>query len=359
MVIFMKKRKICIGLITILIMTFIFTACAKSSMKSTDNSSNSTAGTEAGNGFALPEEAAADINKEKASSDGSSTITNTSAVSSEVPSAGTLDKIIRRVSMSVETQEFDVLISKINEQINRLGGYVESSQITGKRYYYDDDSRYGNIVARIPKKRTDEFINAVYDTSNVVDRSESTENITLQYIDAESRKKALEVEQDRLLALLEKTETLEDILVLETKLSDIRYELQKYDIQLRTYDNLVEYSTVTLNITEVERITPATKEKKTFWERIQTGFGNSIYHIGKGLQNFLVWFIVNLPYLLIWAVLIAGIVLIIRRIYRKYNPRERINYDQDQNVYPNPNRNQGQDINHNQNIDQNKNGNSN
>ncbi len=177
--------------------------------------------------------------------------------------------------------------------------------------------RYGSIVARIPKARLNEFLNTVDDTSNVISRNETTENVTLKYVDVESHKKALEIEQERLLALLEKVETLEDIITLEGRLSTVRYELESYEAQLRTYDNLVEYSTVTMNIQEVERMTTVAEKKLSVWERIRTGFGDTMFNIGEGLQNFFVWFIVNLPYLLIWAVIIAVIVIISRRYIKK------------------------------------------
>jgi len=326
----MRKRKLIKGFAFIVMMVFIFTACAKSDMAKDGSSGNTESKQESDMDspeVGAPEEPSADYGKGTADE---GELSNTSVISSSIPDQGTLDKIIRRVNMEVETQEFDDLINTIDQQINRIGGYVESSQITGQRYYYKNDNRYGNIVARIPKDRLDEFINNIYDSANVIDKNESTENVTLQYINAESHKKTLEIEQERLLALLGKTETLEDILVLESRLSSIRFELQNYEIQLRTYDNLVEYSTVALNITEVERISPVSEEKGNVWSRISTGFGDTIYNISEGLQNFLVWFVVNIPYIIIWAVIIIVGLLIGRKFYRKQYPKKNIGSEQNE-----------------------------
>lgn len=255
------------------------------------------------------------ITTEKSKS--SESITNTSSINISNPQTNSKDKIIRNVNLEVETQEFDILISSIDSNINHLGGYVESSNITGRRYYSDHSMRYGSIVARIPKDRLNEFLNTVDDISNVVSRYETTKNVTIEYVDVESHKKALEIEQERLLALLEKVETLEDIITLEGRLSTVRYELESYEAQLRTFDNLVEYSTVTMNIQEVERMTAVAEKKLSVWDRIKTGFGDTMFNIGVGLQNFLVWFLVNLPYLLIWAFIIAVIVIIGKRYFKK------------------------------------------
>ncbi len=259
---------------------------------------------------------------------GSSTSVSSSALQPQ-------DKIIRRVNMEVETQEFDQLIKTINQKIEALGGYVESSSITGQRYYYSQESRYGKIVARIPGEHLEEFTGAVSNVANVVTSEMTTENITLQYVDIESRKKALQIEQERLFAILEKEDTLENIITLESRLSDIRYELQSIESQLRTYDNQVEYSTVTLSIYEVERITPTTPVKKTVWNRIQTGFSNTMFQISEGVKNFVVWFVVNLPYLIIWGVILTAIVLFTRKIYQKHDRKNRNETNPERNTEKN------------------------
>ena len=110
---------------------------------------------------------------------------------------------------------------------------------------------------------------------------------------------------------------MDNIVTLESRLSDIRYELQNYESQLRTMDNQVEYSTVTLTIYEVERITPSSEEKKTVGKRIENGFSDTMYQISEGMKNFVVWFVVNLPYLIIWGGIITVVILIIRRHYRR------------------------------------------
>jgi len=233
----------------------------------------------------------------------------------------TQDKIIRTFFMDVETQEFDSLLTKINADIKRLNGYTESSQINGKGYKNDGETRNGSIVARVPSDKVDEFVSTVKDSdkANVISQQESSENVSLQYIEAESRAKTLNIEQDRLFVILEKEINLDNIITLESRLSDIRYELQNYESQIRYYDNMVAYSTVTLNISEVEKLTPVTKQKQSVGSRISNGLGDTLSNLGEGFKNFFVWFVVNLPYLLIWGVIIAAIALIVRREIKKNN----------------------------------------
>lgn len=246
------------------------------------------------------------------------------------------EKIIRNINMAVETQTFDELIQTIDQEIKQLGGYVESSNLSGKRLY-SNANRNGSIIARIPKNKIDEFVGIIKDSSNVVNESESAKNVTLDYIDTESRKKALEIEQERLFAILEKAEKLEDIVTLESRLSSIRYELQSYESQLRMYDNQVDYGTVTLQVEEVERITPVSEEKITFSDKIKNGLSDTFYNISEGIKNFTIWFVVNLPYLIIWAVIIIAIILIVRRGYNKRHPKITPMQDSEQKNHPDNN----------------------
>lgn len=230
--------------------------------------------------------------------------------------AATSQKLIKTVSLSMETKEFDPLLENIRSKVEELGGYIESSEISGSSYYSVQENRYAWLTLRIPADKLDGFVTVVSELGNVTSKNESVEDITLQYVDVEGRKQALETEQARLLELLERAETMEDIIAIESRLSEVRYELQSYGSTLRTYDNQVNYSTVSIRISEVERVTPVI-EKRTFLEEIQYRLSDNLYDIGQGIRNFVIWFISSLPYLIIWAAVIAVLVLVARKIIRK------------------------------------------
>ncbi len=226
-------------------------------------------------------------------------------------------KLIRTVDMDVETMEFDKLLSYVKERTQAAGGYVEALNVyngssynnyTGYGYVND---RNASLTLRIPKDRLDGFLVEVADNSNIVRRNEQEKDVTLDYVDLESHKEVLLVEQERILALLEQAQTLDEILTLENRLSDIRYQLESMERQLRTYDNQIEYSTVCLSIQEVVELTPVEVEEKTTWERIADGFMDSVKNIGFGIREFFVLFVTALPYLLLFAVIIVLMVVII------------------------------------------------
>lgn len=222
-------------------------------------------------------------------------------------------KLIRTVDMRVETEEYDTLLANVTERIYALGGYVENSDIGINDYL--QESRYAKIKARIPKEHADSFIDDVAEHSNVISKSENIEDVTLQYVDIESHKKALEAEQERLLELMEQAESIEDIISIEGRLSEVRYQIESFTSQMRTYDNQVDYTTITISVEEVQTLTPVTEPGT--WERISTGFMRSLHNVGKGIKNFLIEFVIAIPYLLVFAVIIIVVVLIMTKSAEK------------------------------------------
>lgn len=228
-------------------------------------------------------------------------------------------KLIKTVNMTVETEEYDQLLGVLNQKISALGGYTESFSTNGNRSY-----RYGNMTVRIPKNNLDAFLETIEGASNITYRQETVEDVTLDYVDVESRKKMLEKEQERLLELLEEAANLEDILTIEGRLTEVQYQLETRESQLRTYDNQIEYSTVYLDINEVARYTP--QEEEGIWEQISRGFRENLEDVGEGILNFMITFITHIPNIIVFLILIGILALIVKaiiRIEKKHSDQKR------------------------------------
>lgn len=250
-------------------------------------------------------------------------------------SAAESRKLIKTVYLDMETRNFDEMIANISKKVEELGGYLEHSQVQGNGYDQENGRRYASMVARVPVAKLDGFVEQVSGMGNVINKQESVEDVTLSYVDIESRINALKVEQQRLTELLAQAESVDAIIALESRLSEVRYELESYESQLRTYDNQVDYSTVTMNIQEVERITQTKQD--TVLERISSGLSDNFYDLGQGLLNFFIWLVISLPYILLLAAigLIVWLVLhISTRRHRKKMEARRVSMQQQQPVHP-------------------------
>ena len=203
------------------------------------------------------------------------------------------------------------LLAWMDGRVAELGGYYEQKSVY-RRGSRDDGSFYhsGDFMIRVPAENLDQFVSMVGENANVTSTSESTENVTLTYVSTQSRVEALEVEQDRLLELLENAETMEDLLTIEARLTDVRWELENYASQLRVLDNQVNYSTIHLNVWEVDE--PTVIAERTVWQKIGDGFTENAGDMWNGLVNFFIWLITVIPYLIPLALICGGALVAFR-----------------------------------------------
>lgn len=234
-------------------------------------------------------------------------------------------KLIRNVNLSLQTKEFDTVLDNMSQKIKDLGGYIQDSSVWGSSSDYSS-SRSASYTLRIPSDKLDEFIDVVETLGNVTYKNESVDDVTLRYVDVDSHKKALETEQERLLALLEKAENVEDIITIENRLSDVRYELENYESQIRLLDNQIDYSTVYVDISEVSRVTDTGKQG--FFEEVASRFSDSVYVVLMGLRGFAIGILGSLPILVVWGAILAVVVILLRKFVFKKSKKNKKNTDQ-------------------------------
>ncbi len=225
-------------------------------------------------------------------------------------------KLIRTVSLNLETDKFDSLISGLETRIQELGGYIEQSDMGGNSLYSSSSPgpRYASITARIPVNQIDGFLTTVESDTNVTNRSESTQDVTLQYSDLESKKKSLEIEQEKMWEFLEKAESVDTVITIQQRLSEIRYQLESMESQLRLFDNQVDYSTVSLYIREVTIFSPTSQDSAG--TRIKKGLEDNLRTFKNGVVSFVVILITTIPFWLP-VLVIAGVIISLRRKHRK------------------------------------------
>lgn len=225
-------------------------------------------------------------------------------------------KLIRKVRLNTETEDMDALLFAIDSKVSALGGYMENREVyTGSRYSSYRSGRSAQLTVRIPKDKLDEFVAHVENESNVTSSNESSDDVTLSYVATQSRMTALQKEEERLLALIDKAANLTELLELEKRLTEVRTELENVTSQLLLYDNLVDYSTVDISIEEVQTLTPM--EEPGFWTRITSGFMDSLRNLWDFMKELAIFLVVTLPYMIPFAVIALVVVLIVRLSIRK------------------------------------------
>jgi len=222
-------------------------------------------------------------------------------------------KLIRRCSIEMQTTEFDAAIAALYALVEENEGYFENSILRGGGYYNANARRSGEYIVRVPAQRYNAFRTAAGEIAYVTYSNESTEDIGEQYYDTEARLKTLRTKQDRLLALLEKAETMEDIITLESELGSVEYEIERYSSTLNRYDGLVNYATFTLYINEVKKVEEATGEADSLADRMAYAFASGLDDLRDGAEDFLIWLSYNVFGVVFFVVIAGGVALLLRR----------------------------------------------
>lgn len=229
-------------------------------------------------------------------------------------------KWVITMNIDTETEDMDTALDSLNRQIRELNGYVQEQNIRNGSTYSSSRYRSASLTVRIPAEQLDIFTSSLTEFTNVVSSNRSAEDITLSYVDTETRITALETERDRLLELMEQAETMSDLLEIESRLTDVNYELERYGSRLRTMDNQVSYATIYLSVREVKEYTPVAEQ--TLWEKISSGFLDSLKGLGNGIVNFFAWIVIKLPYLVVYGLILWGLGILIRRWRRRRAARK-------------------------------------
>ena len=149
----------------------------------------------------------------------------------ETEQAVNTEKLVYRGSLSIQTREYDKSAAALREKVNAFGGFIENENEYSQGGYYTGKEQkslwvlYMNV--RIPTERFEEFMGGAEDIGNITSRSSSAENISRVYNDVSAQIEALEKQQKRLLEMMDRAETIEDMIAVEDRLSEVQYQLNK------------------------------------------------------------------------------------------------------------------------------------
>ena len=218
-------------------------------------------------------------------------------------------KLILNANLTLETQDFEKSAADIEKMTAEAGGYIESSATYGDTY-----------VLRIPQEKFEAFYEQLGSSVHVVYSSRSSEDVTEQYTDIETRLATLTTKHERLLALLDQADKMEDIISLENALADCEYEIDSLTGSKRHYDDLVGFSTFYVDLKEVQTLT-ATPEGSGFGAQLAQAAKTGTRGLVNAVRALIVGAVMFWPVLLL-AAAGGGAVAVLRRRRRKAREAE-------------------------------------
>ncbi len=211
----------------------------------------------------------------------------------------------------METSEFEQSQETLTELLQKHSAYIDYTDI------YSDvrDSRSAYYSIKVPAGSYSDFLADLNDVGQILNLSEQSEDLTSQVIDVEARLESLNRQEARLLALLDETGELSDLILIQDQLAQVQYEIESYLGQQRALQGLISYSTISIDITEVKQLSEV-PEEDTYLSRLVTTFQDSLYFTVEFFQDLSLMLIWMMP---VWILLIVVliIVIIIVRINRK------------------------------------------
>ena len=222
-------------------------------------------------------------------------------------------KRIYSADLELETTEFDRAVSDLTALVEQVGGYFESSS-SGD---YGRTYRNANYTVRVPAERFQPFLNQVGQLCHVTWQTSSCQDVSEYYYDTAGRLETQKTKLERLQELLARAESMEDIITLESAISETEERIESLAGELQHYDALVDYSTVRISLQEVYRLSNTEEPAETFGDRIGSALSTGWRNFTDGLEELAVGLAYNWTLLLILAVVIVAAVTAVRRRKRR------------------------------------------
>ena len=223
-------------------------------------------------------------------------------------------KMIRTANLEMETTAFDEAVEGLGRLTKEMGGYYGNSALrTGGSGY-----RLADYTVRVPAKNYDEFLSRAGALCNLTWRSESAENVTEAYYDTAGRLKTQQIKLERLQELLSRAEAMEDIITIESAISETEYQIESLSGTLRHYDALVDYATVSVNLQEVYKLSDVEEAPNSFGARMGSAFTAGWAAFAAGMENLAVGLAYIWMWLLALAVIVAAVTAVLRRRKRGF-----------------------------------------
>jgi hypothetical protein len=173
-------------------------------------------------------------------------------------------RVIQNASLSVTVPEgdFETAVDRARQIAASLSGFVTGSTASQGG---DDRLVRGTIVLRVPQDRYASAMSQLAKLGTVVGRQESGTDVSLQYVDLESRARHLQAVETQLLGFLNETKTVADALIIQDRLNVVQLQLEEIRGQLRYLDDQSSFATITFDVAEHGAPVGKPAEKDNGW----------------------------------------------------------------------------------------------
>jgi hypothetical protein len=162
-----------------------------------------------------------------------------------VPPAGSEDrKLVRTGAMDLIVKNPGETAEKIRQLADRMGGFLQSSQVTGS-----SNSMSASVTIRVPAARLEEARSEIRKLGLRVetDRIEA-QDATKEYVDREARLRNLRAQETQYLNILRQAKTVKDTLQVSDQLNEVRSEIEQQQAEFEALSKQVEMAAISISL---------------------------------------------------------------------------------------------------------------
>ena len=198
------------------------------------------------------------------------------AAASDAPTENTIErsqsvnkpKIIREGNISIESKDVKTSKKNLDQQLKQMGGYYERESANT-----DNNNQISyDLVMRIPSDKLDGFLTSIENGKDkITSKSLTSEDVSLQYYDLESRLKSKRAYLERYQAMVSSAKNVKELLEIQEQIRQLQEEIDSSESVMRNLSGQVNYSSLRINLFDYQSNLPM--GSNSFWSRVKSSFG--------------------------------------------------------------------------------------
>jgi hypothetical protein len=220
-------------------------------------------------------------------------------------------KIIKNGYLRLVVDDVDASADKVSSMAERRGGFVQNSSVTER----PDGTKEGSVTVRVPAAEFEAAMSETKALANLVrNENKSGQDVTEQYTDLQAQLRNAKAQEETYLAILKQAKTVEDTLLVQDRLAQVRGVIESLEGRLKYLSNVTSYSTINVTLEEEAAVRAPTKEFRLgaiVKEAVQT-----LVNVFQQLVVGLVWFVI------VWGGVLLPVGLLAWLGYRVWKRRQ-------------------------------------
>jgi hypothetical protein len=223
-------------------------------------------------------------------------------------------QLIKKGSLTLIVGEARKAEERLNEVLKNYDAYVSARQsnatVPQSKYLSPSEIRSITLTIKVEARRFDELLAQVKQIGSYTHESVQTEDVTFAHADLTARLANQKKVEERLLGhLSDHARDFKSVLEVEKELSRVREQIEQLTAQLRTMENQIAYSTLTLEISVQPEYVPPSQ--RSFGQEVRETFKGSLGAMSTTARTLAIAAVAILPWLIVAGLFLWGLIRLI------------------------------------------------